>query len=674
MLKTCIKGKFFVLFLLVCILVLVYFDGVFVNCISATPLPGNELLANCNPDNHNEENNGDPSVFDQHQAQIDKLEQLVRNLSELVQRLESKLVESKTIFESLENAQYYFIGKEKEKEKEKVDRSTYTMGRDIGIQDEGFRGKPLDGNRLKAGSITKYSPFWSEKFQFMSAVNLDSVATSVNVLPFRDYEGVSKYISVGDDHGRVYVLLRNGDVLVEFHTLSDSPVTAMLSYMSVYMNESVLVTGHRNGVILTHRLWETSVSEDLSSLHMENLVELESESESESEAGSPVSILEVHHVARSRYILSVEEHGKIKVFRENGTLYGLAVPTSRPLAFLKQRLLFLMERGAGSLDLRTMKIRETDCEGLNDSMVRNYVFDATERSKAYGFTSSGDLIHLLLLGDITNFKCRVRSRKKFDMDEPLAFQAIKGYLLIIGQRKIHVYNVSTQHYVRSGAPRLTFSAGIEEIKSSFLPVDDIDNSRKENAIIPLIASDRDKLVILGLGGGYVGMYRSKLPISKGESNSVLWTSPVLLFILFLFGAWQFFAKKKEALTSWGPDDPFNSASVTGGAPLGSGSGSGSGSGDRSSSRNADIMDLRGNGLRGPSRQYTSPSRYTTGGGGGGGSYRPSAVDASSRPSSVDPNYRGTSELNFRGSNLDSSGFPKRRENMFGNSQVVDEGN
>ncbi|KNA18343.1 hypothetical protein SOVF_071890 [Spinacia oleracea] len=582
------------------------------------------------------------------------MEQLVRNLSELVTRLESKLDESK----KLENGHCKDAAN-----KEKGDRSAYTLGKEIGIHDEGAKSDSFvtaQGNRLKAGSITKYSPFWSEKFQFMSAVNLGSVATSVNVLPFRDFEGISKYIAVGDDRGRVYVFLRNGDVLVEFHTLTDSPVTSMLSYMSAYMNESVLVTGHSNGAILTHRVWETSIVEDSSSLHMENHVALDA-GENES-IGSSVSILEVHQVARSRYILSVEEKGKIKVFRENGTLYGLAVPTSRPLVFLKQRLLFLTEKGAGSLDLRSMKIRETECEGLNDSIVKNYVFDASERSKAYGFTSSGDLIHLLLLGDVTNFKCRVRSRKKFDMDEPLAFQAIKGYLLIIGQDKIHVYNVSTQHY-RSGAPRLTFSAGIEEIKSSFLPGQTVDENGKEEAI-PLIASDREKLVILGLGGGYVGMYRSKLPILRGESNTVLWTSPVLFFILFLFGAWQFFAKKKEALTSWGPDDPFNSTSVgSGGAPLGSGSVDRAFS-DSSSSRNADMMDLRNNGLRGPSRsRYTSPSRYPVGG--GGSSFRPSAGDANSRPLSVDPNYRATSELKFRGSNLDSSSaFPKRRDNMY----------
>ncbi|KAL2481399.1 hypothetical protein Adt_34365 [Abeliophyllum distichum] len=126
--------------------------------------------------------------------------------------------------------------------------------------------------------------------------------------------------------------------------------------------------------------------------------------------------------------------------------------------------------------------------------------------------------------------------------------------------------------------------------------------------IPLLTSDYEKLVILSLGNGYVAIYRSNLPSFKSEFNVILWTSPVLFFILFLFGAWQFFANKKEALTSWGPDDPFSFTSVTSGAPLGSGTG------ERSftdSSRNADIMDLRGGGLRAPSRRF-SPPRYSGG--------------------------------------------------------------
>ncbi|CAK9186490.1 unnamed protein product [Ilex paraguariensis] len=425
----------------------------------------------------------------------------------------------------------------------------------------------------------------------------------------------------------------------------------MVSYLSVYKNETVLVTGHENGVILMHRLWEVPNGEELSLLRMETVREFTSLEGGE--GGLPITILEVHHVGRVRYILSIDSSGKIRVFRETGRQHGLAVPTSRPLVFLKQRLMFLTETGAGSLDLRKMKIRESECEGLNNSVAKNYVFDATERSKAYGFTSEGDLIHVFLLGDTMNFKCRVRSKRKVDMNEPLALQAIKGYLLFVNQEKVYVYNVSSHHYVRAGGPRLLFSACLEEIIASFINGQAVDIDAVKRRVIPSIATDHEKLVILNLGSGFVGMYRSNLPLFKGEFNSMQWISSILFFILFLFGAWQFFANKKEALTSWGPDDPFTSTSATNGAPLGSGSG------DRSftdsSARNADIMDLRGGGLRGPSRRYVSPSQYPDG---SASSHRPISVDTNSRPASVDPNFRAASELKFRGSNLESADFLK----------------
>lgn len=622
------------------------------------------VFANSNSVSIQDEDENDPYVEStpesssnsNQQVLLQKLDEIVRNLSEIVTRLESKISEPPR--------EPFCDKKEKTEERKK----TYDNGRSIHeAKEEVSEGKIPEAERARPVSVTKYSPFWSEKFQFVSAVKLDSQATCIDALPFRDYEGQSKYVAVGDDKGRLYVFLKNGDVVVEHHTTSDSPITAIVSYLSVYRNESFVVTGHKNGAIFMHRVWEGSSGEEWSSLLMENVGKFVSDNNGED--GSEITILEVHHVGRIRYILAADVNGKISVFRENGTVYGSTVPSSKPLAFLKQRLLFLTETGAGSLDLRSMKVKESECEGLNHSLAQNYVFDATERSKAYGFTSEGDLIHVLLLGDIMNFKCRVRSKKKFDMVAPLAFQAIKGYLLIVSADKVFVFNVSTQHYVRVGAPRSIFSASLDDIRSSFLNSQTVDVDAETGQTIPLIASDREKLIVLGLGGGYVGMYRSNLPMYKGQSNTVLWTSPVLFFIIFLFVVYHFFAKKREALTSWGPDDPFSSTATATGAPLG---GTSSASGDRtfidSSSRNSDMMDLRSGGLRGPSRRYVSPPRYA---GGATNSYRPASTEHNSRPASVDPNFRAPSELKFRGSTLESSGFSKRRD-LFVNNQGVDE--
>lgn len=616
------RGKFLLLYLIVVVVVAISLDFRALAESNPVLLEVNDLIG---------ENTGACNVLDRKEAQIERLEEIVKNLTELVHRLEMRF--SDGIYKISEQPPGDTTVENKRNEQ-------------IVIEDES--DSVADRRDSAKSLLKKFDPFWSDKFQFVSGVRLNTHATSVNLLPFKDYEGLSKYFAVGDNKGKVYVFLKSSDVVVEFSTLSDSPITAMLSYFSAYKNNSILVTGHKNGLVLMHRVWEDSSGEDLVSVHMENFEKI-TDSDIE-ESGSPITILEVHYVGRTRYILSTDTIGKLKIFKENGALYGSVVPTSKPIVFLKQRLLFLTETGAGSLDLRTMTIKETKCEGLNNSYIENYVFDVTERSKAYGFASDGDLVQVLLLGDITNFKCRVRYKRKFNIHRPLSVQAIKGFLLIVNQEKVFLYNVSSPHYVRSMSPKLAFSASLDDVRSYFIK----DNSQ-EGPVIPLLACDKEKLVILGLGGGYVGVYQSSLPINKGEYKTMFWSSPVLIFVLFLFGAWQFFAKKKEVLTSWGPDDQLNTATITNGAQL------------ESSSRSGEAMELRGGVLR--SRRYVSPTRYP---GGSSNSFRPPTQDTNLRPPAADTTFRASTEVKFRGSNAESVGFAKRRENVFVNSQVMDD--
>jgi len=170
--------------------------------------------------------------------------------------------------------------------------------------------------------------------------------------------------------------------------------------------------------------------------------------------------------------------------------------------------------------------------------------------------------------------------------------------------------------------------------------------------------------VIGLGNGYVGVYRSKLPVHKAEFNTMLWSSPVLVFILFLIGAWHFFGKKREAFAIWGSDDIF-SGTPTVGSSLSSASGERSN--EDTSTRAEGLRDIR-DGLRGPTRRYVSPSGYParqSGYGGGTGAI-------SYRGSTVDPNYRATAETKFRAQAVETSSYAKRREPLFTNSQVVED--
>ncbi|KAL5226058.1 hypothetical protein ABZP36_012697 [Zizania latifolia] len=539
-------------------------------------------------------------------------------------------------------------------------------------------------------AVTKRQPYWSERFHFAAAARLGdgAYAAAATALPYEDAEGLTKYFAVGDSRGRVFVFSAAGDALLELEAgaSGEPPVTALLAYLSPRRTDCFLFAGHADGSIAAHRLIESSP-------HGDDWLTLTAASSRLVVRGldaAPVLHLEVHHAGRARYVLSCDSGGRIRVFTENGTLYGTAIASSAPLAFVKQRLLFLTEASAASLDLRSMSVRETPCEGLtealNGSLPTAYSFDPSERFKAYGFTDAGDLVHVLLLGDLASLKCRVRAIKKAEIDSPVAIQTIKGYLLVASHDKILVYNTSTQYFGRVGAPRPLFATTIKDIRSVFAGSGGVMPASPAGK--PLIAADREKLVILGLGDGYVAIYRSNFPVYKPESNAVVWSGPALLFLLFLIGIWQVYVKKKDSL-GWALEETFNT-SVT--APTGSILNHSTGdrafvdsttrAGDRSYVENTTRatdrsyvdattrstergyaeatrgVDLRAGALRSAPRRYVSPPRYA---GGAGISYR---------PVSTEPVLRATPELKYRGPGMEPPGFPKKRDTLFSSNQTV----
>ncbi|XP_006656569.2 uncharacterized membrane protein At1g75140-like [Oryza brachyantha] len=592
-----------------------------------------------------------------HEAQLARLEELTESLAKSVQALESALARS--------------------------------VEPDPPPPPAAAAAAPGDRRAPQGVAVTKRRPYWSERFHFAAAARLGdgAYAAAATALPYEDADGLTKYFAVGDSRGRVFVFSAAGDALLELEAgaSGEPPVTALLAYLSPRRTDCFLFAGHADGSIAAHRLIESSP-------HGDDWLTLAAASSRLLVRGldaAPVLHLEAHHAGRARYVLSCDSGGRIRVFTENGTLYGTAIASSTPLAFVKQRLLFLTEAGAASLDLRSMSVRETPCEGLvealNGSLPKAYSFDPSERFKAYGFTDAGDLVHVLLLGDIASLKCRVRAIKKAEIDNPVSIQTTKGYLLVASQDKVLVYNTSTQYYGRVGAPRPLFGTTIKDIKSVFAGSSGVMPASPAGK--PLIAADREKLVILGLGDGYIAIYRSNFPVYKPESNAVVWSGPALLFLLFLIGIWQVYVKKKDSL-GWTPEETFNT-SLT--APTGSilnhstsdraFADSSTRAGERgyvdgmarasdrsyvdATTRATDrgyaeatrSVDIRGGALRGAPRRYPSPTRYS---GGGVIPYR---------PVSTEPVLRATPELKYRGPGMEPPGFPKKRDTLFSSNQT-----
>ncbi|KAH7433880.1 hypothetical protein KP509_07G090900 [Ceratopteris richardii] len=430
-------------------------------------------------------------------------------------------------------------------------------------------GARVPGKRLEhvyAGGVTiaRYKPAWSQHFQFLSAIKVDGEVTCLHVLPHEGEEGLNKYVAIGSNNGRVYIFLAHGDLLIDFQTASHLPITAMLSF-PLRRNETTFVTGHSDGTVLVHRLWEmkhssTSHGDDWHTLYMEHVKALVSprshviiadqEPAEQTTRENAISILEVYRIGRFRYILVSDSEGNIEVFRDNGTFYGASKALSQPLAFLRssnsQRLLFLTQEGAATLDLRSLVVQSAPCEGLDGAKVLAYAFDATGRSKAYGFTEEGQMIYVVLSGDSIHFECHVRSKRKLEVGHNLVAQSIKGYLLVVTSTQVLLYNTSLQSdhghsRVSIGGPRLLFASSIDEISLSF-------SSRPiQSNVNPVIACNRERLIVLGFRDGYVGIYKSNLPVRRpGRFNSGSWSNPLIIIILMLVGGWHFFGKRREA--------------------------------------------------------------------------------------------------------------------------------
>lgn len=524
-------------------------------------------------------------------------------------------------------------------------------------------------------TVARYKPAWSEHFQFLSAVKVDGEVTCLHVLSPEVEEGLSKYVAVGVDTGRVYIFLSHGDLLVDFPTVSHYPVTAIVSF-PLKGNETMFLTGHSDGTVLMHKLWEMTLSgpshgDDWNPHYMEHIQALTStgshdpvasdaiSSDEESVlVGKPaavdksVTILEVYRVGKMRYILVSDAKGKIQVFRENGTFYGAAKAPSQPLAFLRspnsQRLLFLTQDGAASLDLRSLSVRSGPCEGLNGSSVIAYAFDAAGRSKAYGFTAQGYMIYVALSGDTLHFECHVRFKRKFEVEGPVVPQGIKGYFLVATPTQVLVYNTTLQvgytyNSIPMGVPRLLFTVSTDEISLSFLGTPIPSKSQ------PVMACNRERLVVLGFVDGYIGIYKSNLPVQKPANfNSKFWSSPLFVIILMLLGGWHFFGKKRDTPLSMNTGSEISLASSSVAVPGYSRSG-------LDEPREA-LLD---------SRRYSSPSKAfpgsTSGYSHGSLKFRNPIADQSFRTSSMEPQVRGSSsvEPSLRSSSLEPHSYLKR---------------
>ncbi|CAM6096858.1 unnamed protein product [Calypogeia fissa] len=451
----------------------------------------------------------------------------------------------------------------------------------VHVDGEGQR-KGIGGGML----VVPYRPSWSEHFSFLSAVKVDGEVSSIHVLPQEGSDGETRYV-VGDMKGELYIFLWFGDLLLHYPTISTAPITSMLSY-TLQKTETILVTGHADGGVLVHQIRDPmepgSGSKDgrakLSSIKTLHSLKAPSPESVRAnigkrddgdggtedrmyrrEASESVVDLELFKVGKMRYTVVVDKSGKIQLFRDNGTLHGVAQAPSQPLAFMRnpnaQRLVFLTQNGVGTLDIRSMQVRSNFCVDLNSSTVMAYAFDAVGRSRANGFTTEGDLVSVVLKGEMTTFECHVKKKRQLGIEGPFAPLALKGYLVAATPDHVLVFNTTSQtgfNYANFWVegPRLIFSVPLKEIVLSFL------KTPISQSPWPVVASNRNRIVVLGFSGGYVGVFRSHLPMKPPDFSAKFSNTSILISGLVLLAMWQLMNRKRGAVNT-----PVQSSSTPG---------------------------------------------------------------------------------------------------------------
>ena len=110
-----------------------------------------------------------------------------------------------------------------------------------------------------ARAVAKRRDVWPEHLRLFAATRLDADPTAVAMMPQRGEDDFPRYFVAGDAIGRVHVLRPDGDLAVLSDSATGSAVTSVTCALA-RKNETVIVSGHADGSVAFHRVFETDPS------------------------------------------------------------------------------------------------------------------------------------------------------------------------------------------------------------------------------------------------------------------------------------------------------------------------------------------------------------------------------------------------------------------------------
>eukprot|EP00192_Tetraselmis_astigmatica_P024825 CAMPEP_0117676402 /NCGR_PEP_ID=MMETSP0804-20121206/16153_1 /TAXON_ID=1074897 /ORGANISM="Tetraselmis astigmatica, Strain CCMP880" /LENGTH=774 /DNA_ID=CAMNT_0005485537 /DNA_START=172 /DNA_END=2493 /DNA_ORIENTATION=+ len=433
---------------------------------------------------------------------------------------------------------------------------------------------------------------WSDLMQPRVAMQTEADITAAKVVcstPQKGKEfGTCHYVILGDKTGALYFFHPStGKLGAELDTGTGSPVTALHEY-TMRRNVTMLVTGHASGEVLLHTIHEdvprsgprtknapeplrsakhASVAHHLlNSSTWESQVAVMAETNEQGTGdwavdaakGLPgVQLLETFKCGRQRCLAVAFSDGSIGSYYDNTTVrnfdsvtmageqpLSLRVSVTQVTVVYPSGIAFMPVRRKPNADNR---IQLHDCKGLNESSLIAYQWDALVASRGYAVTDLGDLL-VVITGSggprpdggrqsaAAGQQCFVRSRVSAALPGgPLVLAHIKGYLFAASPDNIGVFN--TTNYYRQGLQEVV----VEPLESLSAELQhSLPGPGK-----PILATDRDRLLLVGLSGGLAAIYHSNLYVISPYDMSDMraWTQPLFIAAMLIVGVWQFYRAK-----------------------------------------------------------------------------------------------------------------------------------
>ncbi|CAL8470006.1 g9548 [Coccomyxa elongata] len=435
------------------------------------------------------------------------------------------------------------------------DLALISHGHDASLTDDSKLGLFGDGHSIpgscpEKGSVNSKDKAWASGFEQLAVQFVHAEVTALHAMHPSRIGGLALFAVAGTADGVLHFLDAQGNAVAKHDTGELQPISAIASHR-LSRNESLVALGFPDGSVTTLKVHFSLRRAHRNAAEQGTIHSIAFERQLMVAQGHDEEALEVTHMVflapprHSPQLVVARRSGHVDVWRRDGTL-RMHFQVNDPVRLLKvtprgalvvtaqgiTSVLFPKDQpsSSGGSVLRP-ELVETTCQGLDGSIILSAAWAVSDHGtpqydRVYALTGEGQLLVVVTQVGASQ-RCKVMSRTALH-DSPItaSIKTIRGYILLTTPDHVHVFKVN--------------STGLHEVITDFwgnlAPVD----PAEERDSAPCLATSRYNLVVLDLGKGMIGMFKSKLPFREPVSlQRDSWKRPLFAIAMAIVGCWQF---------------------------------------------------------------------------------------------------------------------------------------